>query len=65
MLGKMSQAARDNRANQMNPHHSAYTQSRASTTASTDNRSDQLNPETSVYYQSRGLTPPKSQKEDE
>jgi hypothetical protein len=62
-LGNMSKAARDNRANQLNPEHSAYIESRAATKATTDNRSDQLNPETDVYYESRGKVRQKSNEE--
>ena len=62
-MGNTSKAARDNRANQLNPEHSAYTESRAATKAATDNRSNQLNPETDVYYESRGKIRQKSNEE--
>ncbi len=48
-----SKVARDNRANQLNPKHPAYAQSRESSSAGNINRSMQLNPETETYRKSR------------
>jgi len=47
----------------LNPEHSAYAESRATTKAAIDNRSNQLNPETDVYYESRGRVREKSNEE--
>jgi len=44
----------DNRSNQMNPNNSAYSSSRASSSASNNNRSNQMNPNNSAYWSSRG-----------
>jgi len=60
-----SKAARDNRANQLNPNHPTYHRSRgaseaaavdaaAHTKAAQDNRSVQLNPNSDTYWGSRG-----------
>ena len=48
----------DNHANQMNPEHDAYWQSRGyderQDDGNDDNRANQLNPEHDAYWQSRG-----------
>jgi hypothetical protein len=48
----------DNHANQMNPEHDAYWQSRGEDgrpeDADDDNRANQLNPNNDAYWQSRG-----------
>lgn len=60
-----SKAARDNRANQLNPTHSAYYRSRGASPAAAnhsaltsppvnDNRSRQLNPKDVLHRMSRG-----------
>jgi hypothetical protein len=51
-----SRAARNNRSNQMNPRHPAYSQSRQSSNAENVNRSMQLNPQTETYQSSRGTS---------
>lgn len=65
MAKSRSKAARDNRANQLNPTHPAYHRSRGASQAEAkrsartsksvkDNRSRQLNPKDAVYRSSRG-----------
>lgn len=60
-----SKCAQDNRANQLNPNHPAYYQSRgvpaaeaegraAHSKAALDNHADQLNPDNTAYRASRG-----------
>ena len=60
-----SKAARDNRANQLNPTHPAYHQSRGASVSDAadkaahskpvlDNRANQLNPTSEVHRTSRG-----------
>lgn len=59
-----SKAARDNRANQLNPTHPVYHRSRglppseaarAATKAMLDNRANQLNPNNGAQVQPRGV----------
>ncbi|PIE66025.1 MAG: hypothetical protein CSA24_01105 [Deltaproteobacteria bacterium] len=65
MAKSRSKAARDNRANQLNPTHPAYHRSRGASQAEAnhsagtskpvnDNRSRQLNPKDAVYRMTRG-----------
>lgn len=65
MASSDSKAARDNRANQLNPTHPAYHRSRGASPAEAsrsvgmskpvnDNRSRQLNPKDAVYRVTRG-----------
>ena len=62
----LSKAARDNRANQLNPNNDAHSSSRGQPTASRsggagldeaarDNRANQLNPNNDAHRSSRGL----------
>ena len=62
-----SEAARDNRANQLNPTHPAYYRSRgvpadkakslaAHAKSALDNRANQLNPNNAAYEHSRGMS---------
>ncbi len=57
----LPKAARDNRANQLNPNHRAYHGSRGKggagkplPKAARDNRANQLNPNHRAYHSSRG-----------
>jgi hypothetical protein len=65
IMSKSSKAARDNRANQLNPAHSAFHQARGNSPASAqlmveqskpvlDNRANQLNPNNAVHAASKG-----------
>lgn len=64
-MSKSSKTVRDNRANQRNPTHPAYHQSRgvspseaqrraAQSKPARDNRANQLNPDSAAYEASRG-----------
>jgi hypothetical protein len=65
-MGKgSSKAARDNRANQMNPKSPAYAASRSSTKAANDNRADQLNPNSEAFRTSRNPVQPSEQSKNE
>lgn len=66
-MSKSSKSARDNRANQLNPNHPAFSQSRGLRTdgrqradgprkAALDNRANQLNPNNSAYAASRSAS---------
>lgn len=61
-MSNKSKAARDNRANQLNPAHPTYHRGRGASPGtaqeqaaqvSRDNRANQLNPNNSAYHRSR------------